>query len=190
MGTEEGGGGKGLVIWDRDLCEALGSRHWPGGTRFKNNSFAVMRSTSEEGAYSRLVDLLYHLIQEQLLRSNEQQFRGGLVFKARRLVVSLDSRPRVIKKKKKGLVRGSWKSTLKTISKKRFYFGRTKGGQEADKERTRRGQGGPVKEKEGKRRGEGARGGSSRIGTCARLLEVATGRVAHNAENLRLGFGF
>ena len=33
--------------------------------------------------------------------SNEKQFRGGLVFKARRLVVSLNSRPRVIKKKKR-----------------------------------------------------------------------------------------
>ena len=39
--------------------------------------------------------------QEQLLRSDERQFRGGLVFKARRLLVSLISRPRVIKKKKK-----------------------------------------------------------------------------------------
>ena len=32
--------------------------------------------------------------------SYEKQFRAGLVFKARRLVVSLNSRPRVIKKKK------------------------------------------------------------------------------------------
>ena len=39
----------------------------------------------------------------RLLRSNEKQFRGGLVFKARRRVVSLNSRPRVIKKKKKGI---------------------------------------------------------------------------------------
>ena len=35
-----------------------------------------------------------------MLRSNEKQFRGGLVFKARRLVVSLNSRPRVMKEKK------------------------------------------------------------------------------------------
>jgi len=34
-----------------------------------------------------------------LLRGNEKQFRRGLVFKARRLFVSLNSRPRVIKKK-------------------------------------------------------------------------------------------
>ena len=40
-------------------------------------------------------------IQEQLLRSDEKQFQDGLVFKARRLFVSLNSRPRVIKKKKK-----------------------------------------------------------------------------------------
>ena len=39
------------------------------------------------------------LIIGQLLRSNEKQSRGGLVFKARRLVPSLNSRPRVIKKK-------------------------------------------------------------------------------------------
>ena len=42
-------------------------------------------------------------IQEQLLRSDEKQFRGGLVFKARRLVVSLNSRPRVMKKKKESI---------------------------------------------------------------------------------------
>ena len=30
---------------------------------------------------------------------NEKQFRGGLVFKARKLVVSLNFRPRVIKKR-------------------------------------------------------------------------------------------
>ena len=36
-----------------------------------------------------------------MLRSNEKQFRGGLVCKARRLVVSLKSRQRVIKKKQK-----------------------------------------------------------------------------------------
>ena len=40
-------------------------------------------------------------LDSRLLRSNEKQFRGGLVFKARRLFVSLNSRPRVIKKKKK-----------------------------------------------------------------------------------------
>ena len=33
--------------------------------------------------------------------SNEKRFQGGLVFKARRLFASLNSRPRVIKKKKK-----------------------------------------------------------------------------------------
>jgi len=33
--------------------------------------------------------------------SNEKQFRGGLVFKARRLFVSLYSRPGVIKQNKK-----------------------------------------------------------------------------------------
>ena len=37
----------------------------------------------------------------QVHHSNERQFRGGLVFKARKLVVSLSSRPRVIKKKEK-----------------------------------------------------------------------------------------
>ena len=36
-----------------------------------------------------------------MLRSNGKQFQGGLVFKARRLFVSLNSRPRVTKKKKK-----------------------------------------------------------------------------------------
>ena len=36
---------------------------------------------------------------EQLNRCNEKQFRGGLVVKARRLLVSLNSRPRIIKKK-------------------------------------------------------------------------------------------
>ena len=41
------------------------------------------------------------MLEVQLLRRKEKQFRGGLVFKARRLVVSLNSRPRVIKKKKK-----------------------------------------------------------------------------------------
>ena len=34
-----------------------------------------------------------------MLGSNEKQFRGGLVFKARRLVVSLKSRPRIITKR-------------------------------------------------------------------------------------------
>ena len=34
-------------------------------------------------------------------RSNEKQFRGGLVFRTRRLYVSLNSRPRVTKKKMK-----------------------------------------------------------------------------------------
>ena len=38
---------------------------------------------------------------KQLLRRNVKRFRGGLVFKARRLEVSLNSRPRVIKKKEK-----------------------------------------------------------------------------------------
>jgi len=39
------------------------------------------------------------------LRSNEKRFRGGLVFQARRLVVSRKTRPRVVtKKKKKGTV--------------------------------------------------------------------------------------
>jgi len=38
-------------------------------------------------------------IREQLFRSNEKQFQGGLVFKARRLFVSLNFRPRVIKKR-------------------------------------------------------------------------------------------
>jgi len=33
--------------------------------------------------------------------SNEKLFQGGLVFKAHRLLVSLNSRPRVIKKKQK-----------------------------------------------------------------------------------------
>ena len=42
---------------------------------------------------------IWDSIQEQLLRSNDKQFRGGLVFQARRLVVSLNSRPRVITKK-------------------------------------------------------------------------------------------
>ena len=40
-------------------------------------------------------------LDSRLLRSNEKQFRGGLVSKARRLFVSLNSRPSVIKKKKK-----------------------------------------------------------------------------------------
>ena len=39
-------------------------------------------------------------IQEQLLRSDEKQFQGGLVFKARRLVHHSTLKPRVIKKKK------------------------------------------------------------------------------------------
>jgi len=30
------------------------------GLRFNNSCFAVMRSSSEEGSYLRLVDLLYH----------------------------------------------------------------------------------------------------------------------------------
>ena len=41
------------------------------------------------------------MVDEQLLRSNEKQFRGGLAFKARRLVVSVNFRPRVIKKREK-----------------------------------------------------------------------------------------
>ena len=47
---------------------------------------------------SRTVQLT---IREQLLRSNEKQFQGGLVLKARRLFVSLNSRPRVIKKRER-----------------------------------------------------------------------------------------
>ena len=50
---------------------------------------------------TRSVGVRQHSIQEQLLRRNAKQFQGGLVFKARRLVVSFNSRPRVIKKKKK-----------------------------------------------------------------------------------------
>ena len=47
-----------------------------------------------------------YCLHEQLLRSNGKQFRGGLVFKACRLVVSLKSRPRVIKEKKKRTISG------------------------------------------------------------------------------------
>ena len=39
--------------------------------------------------------------QEQLVRSNEKQFRGGLVFKARRLLHQSTLGSRAIKKKKK-----------------------------------------------------------------------------------------
>jgi len=43
---------------------------------------------------------------EWATESNEKRFRRGLVFKARRLFVSLISRPRVIKKKKRVLSDG------------------------------------------------------------------------------------
>ena len=44
-------------------------------------------------------------IQEQLLRSSEKRFREELVFKARRLFVSINFRPRVIKKRREALRR-------------------------------------------------------------------------------------
>ena len=44
--------------------------------------------------------------QEQLLRRNVKRLLGGLVFKARRLVYRLSLGSKVIKKKKKGFVRG------------------------------------------------------------------------------------
>ena len=50
-----------------------------------------------------------------MLRSNEKQFQEGLVFKARRLFVSLNSRPRVIKKKKKA-TRGNVKRDVSTVT--------------------------------------------------------------------------
>jgi len=46
-------------------------------------------------------------ISEQLLRINVQRFRGGLVFKAHRLLYHSTLGLRVIKKKKKECVRGS-----------------------------------------------------------------------------------
>ena len=54
-------------VEDSSVLEAKGEK------QFNNNCFAVMRSSSEEGSYVRLVEF-----------------------------VSLNSRPRVIKKKKKG----------------------------------------------------------------------------------------
>jgi hypothetical protein len=59
--------------------------------------------TTNHPKWSQVGVEVEYSIREQLLRSNERQFRGGLVCKARRLVVSLNSRPRVIKKKRRGL---------------------------------------------------------------------------------------
>ena len=53
--------------WTRDLVaegherDRDGKQHLRGeSTRFKIDCFAVMRISSEEGSYVRLVDLLYH----------------------------------------------------------------------------------------------------------------------------------
>ena len=53
---------------------------------------------SKYSSYTREVHLVS--ISGQLLLCTEKGFQGGFVFKARRLFVSLISRPRVIKKKK------------------------------------------------------------------------------------------
>ena len=75
-----------IVLWDKP------------GRRLSRHARS-QRTPLGEFLNRELYRLVQHAIQEQLLRSNEKPFRGGLVFKARRLVVSLNSRPRVIKKK-------------------------------------------------------------------------------------------
>ena len=51
-----------------------------------------------------------------MLRTNEKHFQGGLVFKARRLFASLNSGPRVIKKKKKKATSGNVKRDVSTVT--------------------------------------------------------------------------
>ena len=82
--------------------------------------FTEMCSGSEEGSYLRLIDFVYHStlglivikkkevtseqggVAERLLRQFvAQRFRGGLVFKAQRLFVSLNSRLESNKTEKK-----------------------------------------------------------------------------------------
>ena len=73
-----------------------------------------MCSGSEAGSYLRLIDFVYHptlvvsVIKKkrrrgthQLLHSNVKRFRGGLVFKAHRLLCHSTLGLRVIKKKKR-----------------------------------------------------------------------------------------
>ena len=70
------------------------------GCRVEGQGFGPRPTASHPRTTPSL--LTRHLVETSGFRfSNEKQFRGGLVFKVLRLVVSLNSRPRVIKKKKK-----------------------------------------------------------------------------------------
>ena len=78
----------GGCYWDNDQMSTKGRKvrlDGPLGEFFNRELYRTVQFT----------------IRERLLRSNEKQFQRGLVFKARRFFVSLNSRPRVIKKKKK-----------------------------------------------------------------------------------------
>ena len=81
----------------------------PRSSRFEkyftgmNNCFTEMCSGSEAGVYERLIDFVYRSVlglrvikvrvghTRRLLNRNAQRLRGGLVFKAHRLCVSLNS---------------------------------------------------------------------------------------------------
>ena len=69
LGGSSWGGGLPGALFSQPLSSEYGTQY---RSRFKNNYFAVMRSSSKEGSYLRLVDF-----------------------------VSLNSRPRVIKKRRR-----------------------------------------------------------------------------------------
>ena len=98
----------------------------------------------------------------QLLRSNGKQFAGGLVFKARRLCVSLNSRPRVIQKKKEaanGAERG--RHDERGCARKYVGLNMAERGRNGARER----------EREDKREKEGGGGEREREGEQARKRE-------------------
>ena len=68
------------------------------GFRVEGSTHATHAASIHAHAHSARYSTRFKI---KLLRSSEKQFRGGLVCKARGLVVSLNSRQRVIKKKKK-----------------------------------------------------------------------------------------
>ena len=82
-------------------------------SQFENNYFTEMCSGSKAGSYLRLIDFCItqrkaqgpsrtcNESKEQPLGRNMKRFRGGLVFKALRLVYHSTLGSRVIKKKKK-----------------------------------------------------------------------------------------
>ena len=107
----------GILLWARcffRMALFYGQGTPVGGKRAAEEHTGCMRRTTTVGSYGVAVSYVrgtpvggsgtHREHQEddqvQLLRSNERQFRGGLVFEAHRLCASLNFRPRVLKKRR------------------------------------------------------------------------------------------